>query len=251
MKKKLIVPILSLIGLMSFVVLGSSPDLVGIILESAQNNPITRIFSTDTQVIQKSNLEPLKNAHQPEIRTKMPEEKSEIPEYVLYEQTFRLVVKFKKKAEEREATGEVAGGLQDYFQKEAKLNDEQTELLQETAARFVEEVSVIDAQARVVIENIRANFSQTQQLNDKKNIEPPAELKELQKKREELALRYRDNLRDSFGADQFQNFQNFVEQNMRQVITAKFVDGSELEPTVDKITPSTRRPINFRGGLEK
>lgn len=252
MRKKSILAIVALIGLSSFVVLGNSPELVGKILDSVQDNPITRMFSSEVQSeSRKSHIEFSEKVQRPEVLQKITsEQKEEVPEYILYEQTFRLVVKFKKKAEERQAIGEVSAPLRDYFQKEAKLNDEQTGLLQETAARFLEEVSVIDTQARVEIENIRANFSQTPQLRDK-IIEPSAKLKELQKKREELALRYRDYLRDSLGSEQFQSFQNFVEQNMSQAITATFVDGSKLEPTVNKITPLMRRELKFRGGLEK
>lgn len=252
MKKKHIVPIICMIGLMSFAVLGSSPEFVHKLLESVQNNLITRAFlSEKSAAARKSHAEISEGVERAELRSKTPEQNSEIPEYILYEQIFRLVVKFKKKAEERAAAGEATAGLQDYFQKEAKLNDVETGFLQDTAAMYVEEISIIDAQARVVIGNIRAGFSNEQSLSDKKIIEPPAELKELQKKREELALRYRDYLRDSFGPDRFRNFQNFVDQNMRQAIKVQFVDDSNLEPTVYKITPATRRPINSKGGLEK
>jgi hypothetical protein len=177
-------------------------------------------------------------------------QKAEVPEYILYDQMFRLIVKFKKKAEEQKAKGEPVTPLRDYFQKEAKLNDEQTRILQETAERFVAEVELIDAEARVIIENIRASVPRGQPSIDKKLLEPPAELKQLQKKREELALRYRDQLRDSFGAEQFGQFQNFVEQNMKQVITGVYIDGSKLVPTTDEITPSLRYPLN-EGGLKK
>jgi hypothetical protein len=252
MRKKSILAIIALIGLSSFVVLGSSPGLVGKILESVQDNPITRAFSSESQTdLPKTNVEPSVEVQKSTVPNVASEQKNEVPEYILYEQTFRLVIKFKKKTEELSAKGETNVTLRDYFQKEAKLNDEQTQVLQETAARYMEELSIIDTQARTIIETIRANFAQTQQLPDKKIIEPPAELKELQNKREALALRYRDHLRDSFGPEQFQNFQNFVEQNMRKAIKAKFVDGSKLEPTVNKITPSTRRPLSFEGGLEK
>jgi hypothetical protein len=38
---------------------------------------------------------------------------------------------------------------------------------------------------------------------------------------------------------------------MRKAIKATFVDGSKLEPTGNKVAPSSRRPSILRGGLEK
>jgi len=167
---------------------------------------------------------------------------AEVPEYVLYEQTFRLIVTFRKKAEEQKAMSEEVTPLADYFQNEAKLNDEQTSQLQDIASKFVEELAVIDAQAKVIIENIRARIPKGQPTIDKKLLEPPDELKALQKKREELALNYRDRLRDLFGEEQFQKFGNFMQQKMASSIKAIPVSSDSLR-SADEFNPQTDRRI--------
>jgi hypothetical protein len=62
----------------------------------------------------------------------------------------------------------------------------------------------------------------------------------LQKKREELALRYRDHLRDLFGTEEFQRFENFTQQKMSSVITAVPISSDSLHPE-DEFHPTERR----------
>jgi hypothetical protein len=171
-------------------------------------------------------------------------QKIEAPEQVLYDQLFRLVVKFKKKAEEQIARRDQVTPLRDYFQKEAQLGDEQTRVLQDVATKYVEEVSIIDAHAKVIIENIRTRVPRNQPLMDKTILQPPAELKELQQKREELALRYRDHLRDLLGPEQFQNFEKFVQEKMTSIITVSPVESLRpAEETNSPFQPRTERRI--------
>ena len=165
------------------------------------------------------------------------------PEHVLYDQMFRLIVKFKKKAEEQQAKGEQVTPLRDYFQKEAQLDDGQTRVLQDVATRYVEEVSIIDAQAKVIIEDIRARIPKGQPLTDKTILQPPAELKELQQRREELALSYRDHLRESLGPDQFQRFEKFVRQKMTSVITVAPAESLRPADEATPFQPRTERRV--------
>ena len=251
MRKKILLPILTFIGLGSFVVLGSSPALVARFLESTLNSPIAKIFlSKDKNESEKTisrNNGKIQNADASPNGTLIRANgtsATEVPEYILYDQMFRLIVRFKKLAEEQEAKGQQATPLHGYFEREAKLNDEQTRILQETAVGYVGEIELVDAQARVIIETIRSTIPRGQPLADKRVLEPPAELKELQKKREDLALRYRDHLRDLFGPEQFQNFQNFIQQNMKQSITAMPVDTIKPENAIDESKPFTRQRLN-------
>ena len=57
MKKKVILGVFALICLSSFVVLGSSPEFIGKILETMQNNPITRVFSSSNQPVKREKKE--------------------------------------------------------------------------------------------------------------------------------------------------------------------------------------------------
>ncbi len=212
MKKKLIVPILSLIGLMSFVVLGSSPDLVGIILESAQNNPITRIFSQskNQSESQKSEVELSKKVRRSEnFQQKIEEQRSEIPEYILYEKVFRLVIEFDNLAESQKANSEPITPFQTYFKDEAKLISQDDEFLLQTAKQYHQEMQLVDAQAEVVIQQLRQQYP-VGSLPEGELIKPSPELLQLQEQRNKLALLYRDKLKNLLGEANFNDFDSFV-----------------------------------------
>ena len=80
MRKKPLLAIIALIGLSSFVVLGSSPGLIGKILESVQDNPITRAFSPESQTdLPKTNVEPSVEARKSNIPSATAEHGCQFP----------------------------------------------------------------------------------------------------------------------------------------------------------------------------
>jgi hypothetical protein len=236
MKRKLIVPILSLIGLMSFVVLGSSPDLVETILESAKDNPITRIFtqSKNQSESQKSEVKSSKKVQRPEIvQKRMDEQQNEIPEYILYERVFRLAIEFDSLAKSQEAKGETVTQFRTYFKDEAKLTSQDDEFLLQTAKQYYQETQFVDAQAEVIIEQLRQQHP-VGLLSEGELIKPSPELLQLQEQRNKLALLYRDKLKDLLGEANFNEFNSYVK--------GSFASGVKLMPV-----PTTQNTDNQEG----
>lgn len=212
MKKKLIVPIFSLIGLMSFVVLGNSPGLVNTILESAQNNPITKIFiqSKNQSESQKSEVSFSRTLKRPEIIQKgVNKQQNEIPEYILYEKVFRLVIEFDSLAESQEENGEPITPFHAYFKDEAKLTAQNDQFLLQAAKQYYQEIQLVDAQAEAVIEQLRQQYP-VGSLPEGELIKPSQELLQLQEQRNKVALLYRDKLKDLLGEANFNEFDGFV-----------------------------------------
>jgi hypothetical protein len=214
MRKKTFLGILALIVLSSFVVFGGSPGLVGKILETVQNNSITRVFSTSADnEFEKSNVKSTEQVQNLKVfpqkayvRTEETPTR-EIPDYTLYDQLFRIVFSFSKKAESQELSSEKIIGLTNYFKNRANLTDEENQILQNIALEFIPQVAPIDAQARAIIEDARQK-SATGIVSREQS--PPAELVNLQEQRNVLVLYYRDRLSASFGADRFAKFDEFI-----------------------------------------
>lgn len=203
MKRKVILGIVSLIGLCSFAVLGSSPEFFKTVLESVQNNSISSAFSN-------RNAKTETNEEKSPLPATVQDEKvKEIPEHILYDQVFHLVIVFNDRAKSQEAKGEAVTLFRSYFKDEAQLNAQEDDLLTQTANNFNQEVQVIDAQAEVVIEQLRQQFP-VGSTPEEQLIQPSPELLQLQEQRNKLALYYRDQLRVLLGDDKFNEFDNFV-----------------------------------------
>lgn len=212
MKRKVILGIFALICLSSLVVLGSSPGLVNRLLETVQNNPITRVFSSSADSkLEKSGF---RNGKPGSERLLAPgsivTEESAIPDYVLYESVFRMVTMFDEQAKLQEAKGEVITEFRSYFKNEAKLTSQEDDLLMQTANNYLQDIQIIDAQAEIIIEQLRQQYSDNSMPADQL-IQPTPELLQLQEQRNKLALHYKDQLRDLLGNDRFIEFDKFVQ----------------------------------------
>jgi len=155
---------------------------------------------------------------------------------MLYEQTFRLLNKFKKRGEEQAARGEQITPLVNYFTNEAKLGADQTVILNQTTESFIEKVAEIDSEAHFVIKKVRASIPKNRKRIDKTFFEPPALLRELQEKREKLAFLYRDYLRDSLPPEDFMEFEKLVRQSLKNAMTAMPIGSSRPVDARSKMT---------------
>lgn len=216
MRTKIIMPIIAFIGLSCFVVLGSSPDLVGNFLESVSSSPVAEIFLTKTQT--ESQISTLPSGEKTQVSqvssreiSGIPNEVSigELPEYMLYEQVFRLIIIFNDLAKSQEAKGEAVTQFRSYFKDEAKLDAQDDDFLTQTANNFNREIQIIDAQAEVVIEQLRQQYP-VGSMPEGQLIQPSPELLKLQEQRNNLALHYRDQIRVLFGDDKFNEFETLV-----------------------------------------
>lgn len=141
---------------------------------------------------------------------------SQIPSSILYDQLFRLVVKFQAKAEIQKLTGENVTSLKDYFKDSAKLSDSQNQSLLQTASEYTQAVEPIDAQAREIISQFRKQFQDGWINEGQQAPSPPTELETLQEQRNSLALTYRDNLKNLLGEKAFEEFDEFIQDGFAQ-----------------------------------
>ena len=134
-----------------------------------------------------------------------------IPDYVLYDQLFRMVLSIKKKAGDQETRGEAVTPLKYYFKSKAGLTDEQNGLLEQAALDYLADVGPVDKQARTLIVQIRDQFEDGKIGAGQQVPAPPAELSQLQEQRNGLAATHRDKLQGLLGKDAFTQFDEFVQ----------------------------------------
>ncbi|HSK70159.1 MAG TPA: hypothetical protein VK892_00580 [Pyrinomonadaceae bacterium] len=145
------------------------------------------------------------------------EKQANIPDHVLYDKLFRMVVSLKKKAESEETSAEERIGLTNFFRNRANLTPEENQILQNISLEHIQQVTPIDAQAKIIIAQARAaNPNGVVH----RNQPPPVELVNLQKRRDEMALRHRNRLKESLGADGFAKFDKYIREDFASRIQA-------------------------------
>lgn len=133
---------------------------------------------------------------------------SNIPDYVLYDKLFRMIVSFKNRAETQEMSAEKLIAIENYFKDRAKLNDEENQILQNIALGYIQEITPIDSQAKTIIAQARQSYAGGVV---PRNQPLPAELVNLQEQRNTLVLKYRDRLKESYDSDGFDKLNGFIE----------------------------------------
>lgn len=246
-RRKIIFALCTLVALSGFAVLGNSSGVTTLLHNYLQNVASTAGDSKDNRSFYKTGsftvLDENTVLDTKEFSPKrLSDNKFKIPEHMVYDQLFRLVVNFKRKAEQLKPTDDRGLWLGSYFEREASLSEEQARALNDIAEVFVAEISAVDSQARTAIERMRSSVSVDQARLDPSALKPTEELKQLQKKREEIALSYLDRLRTSLGPDDFPAFEHYVENDLRQMITGGYIDGSNLLPTESESSPASRYP---------
>jgi hypothetical protein len=113
----------------------------------------------------------------------------EIPEHIFYGEVFSLLAELKNIAD---------------YQREAALSDYEASFLEEIATDCAGDVARQDAKAEAFINAFRRRMRRS--LGGKRPQPVPAELTELQKERDAIALRHRDRLRKALGEDAFKRF---------------------------------------------
>jgi hypothetical protein len=148
----------------------------------------------------------------------------DIPDAVVYRHLFRLANDLKKKGDDLEKEGKDATSIRTHFKRKANLTDVESDALNEVAAQCVAEMQVVDAQAKIVIANLQAQYPGGQLSPGQRPPAPSDELKRLSAARDSIVLRARDNLRARFGDEDFNRFHNGyvkrqVAQNLQQAGT--------------------------------
>jgi hypothetical protein len=182
-KKNLLILVVLVIGLFSFATIGSTTGFAGGIIETVQSASISNIFNFFNN------------------------EKTKIPDEILYDKLFRMQVKIMRKAQLQESEGQRKTGFTEYFKTQAKLSDEENQKFELLASEYMQEVSLLDSQAIEIISRVRQNY----QGNFPKDEPPPKEIVELQEKRNKLALQYKEYLAERLGKEGFDKLDEFVQ----------------------------------------
>ena len=143
-----------------------------------------------------------------------------IPDYEVYHQVFHHHVAMKKKAGELEKLGNDGKFLRGFYQREAKLSNEQARVFDEIASSCEEEVAKQDIKAGAIIDDALARNGNGKLAEGTSPPEPPAELKTLWDERNAIILRARDRLQAAFGAQEFERFEEFVKSNVESRMTS-------------------------------
>ncbi len=144
-----------------------------------------------------------------------------IPDYEVYHQLFHHHVSMKKKATDLEKLGNDGKFLRGFYQREAKLNDEQARMFDEIASSCDEEVAKQDAKAGAIIDEALAKNGNGNLPKGTSPPEPPAELKNLWDERNAIILRAKDRLQAAFGDQEFKRFEGFVKSNVEARMTSE------------------------------
>ncbi len=118
MRKRLFLAVFALIGLGTFVVLGSSPNFVGTMVESLRQNTLTQIFSPVNRaedIIKKAGRSK-RVSREDEMR------KVETPETMLWHIVFDFTKKIQIKSEESIQQGQDGSLYSDYFIRQGPLS---------------------------------------------------------------------------------------------------------------------------------
>lgn len=138
----------------------------------------------------------------------------EIAQFAVYRQLFRHFVFLKEKAAEKEQRGEDSSSLRNFYKRQAKLDDKQVLTLDQVATETDDAVRKLDEKAKKITDKIRAKYPEGKLPKGEQPPPLPEELKVMQKQRTAIILHGRDRLRESLGEQEFQRFDEYVQQNI-------------------------------------
>ncbi len=139
---------------------------------------------------------------------------------------FHHLVGLKKEAEKAAAKGESLNYFK-LYEDQAELKNSQSQLLFQTAQDCMDAVTLIDKEAKEIIDIARAKVPNGQAESKNDIPEAPVELIELQRRKDETVLRFRDVLKDGLGAETFNKFNSFAQRKIGPQITTNLIRKEE------------------------
>jgi hypothetical protein len=136
------------------------------------------------------------------------------PDFVIYDMMFRQLGALKKKADQVESRGGDGASLRTYLKDEAKLDEKLDKELNKIQSEYERVVAKMDAKARKIIEGAREKHKHGRLQEGEALPPPPEELKSLQQRRNNLTMQAREHLRQAFGDEGFQKFDEFVKRHI-------------------------------------
>jgi len=148
---------------------------------------------------------------------------SNVPEEVAYWFLFRQQTFINKKAAEVERQGKDSSFLRKYYQNEANLDDRQAAILNEIATQCDLEVRALEAEAKVVVDRLRAERAKAP-VNQNEKPKPSPELQVLQQRIDNVVRQARNQLERAMGPASFNAFQSFVRDKVASQIQPRSTD---------------------------
>jgi hypothetical protein len=131
---------------------------------------------------------------------------SDIPDHVVYWELFHRVAMFAKKADAAQKQGLDRSNLRQLIRKQAGLDEEQGQLLEQIALQCEKDVTAQDAKAKVIIDKFHAQFPNRLVSKSSPPPQPPSELKSLWDQRTNAILLARERLHSALGDTAFAKF---------------------------------------------
>jgi len=208
MRKKRLSAILTLIGVCAFVVFGNSTEFFQRALAVLQVDSLANVLNSKDRamdVIRKAG-----HPQRPTSRERPVSNSTKRPEGMLWNILFDFTRKIENKANEMAAQSGNGSLYSEYFTRQGHLMPEQSSFLKQKAAQYFEEIDPIEQSGKDLLEQLK-NESSSDPKSDRNASGKATRLKELQKQKDDIGLRYRDELKESFGAESFSNFQSFLQ----------------------------------------
>lgn len=137
-----------------------------------------------------------------------------VSQFALYFHFFQSVDFLRNKSEELVRQGHAGTQLRAHYKNRASLNQGQADQVETVALDCLRDLARQDEQARRVITAWRARYPRGRLLEGEKPPQPPAELVQLQKGREEIVLRARSRLEQAFGDQEFARLEQFLQADV-------------------------------------
>lgn len=132
----------------------------------------------------------------------------------IYEQMFRHYIALRRKADAAEQAGQESASIRSLYKRQAKITDAQANQLDAIATDCVSQLEKLDARAKQVIDQARAQVPGGQLKKGEEPPPPPAELKALQRARDAKVLEAVNKLRSQLGESEFARFDEFVKRTI-------------------------------------
>ncbi len=240
MRKRIFTTIFALIGLSSIVVLGSTTKFIDQILASINGGTSGSVINSERR--QELNVSSA-GKEQQEIASIKPTDmrntviqtsrnsvsngrEIETPEHILWGVIFRYPEKFERLAEAARQRGKSDALWTGGFVRKTKLSLENAEIFKEKAMEYSKEMLPVTERSREIgLQYKLARESGKRVPNDKALRK---ELSELQEKKKELALKYRDEFRKAIDEEAFTAFEEWLKTEFVKNFHTRRISGKDI-----------------------
>ena len=176
-------------------------------------------------------------------------EKREVPDRIAFWFLFKKADTLEKAARKAEAENRNAVEYREFFKGKLDLTETQNKALTEIAATCVMEIEALDKQAQEIIKKGHEELKKNPPRPGDAPPAPPAELAQLQNRRENTIIQFRDLLKKSLGDDKFAETDAYVKKEIAPRVSTDFKSGARSAqlPPIRTERPQTQ----MQGGEQR